>query len=454
MQQRLLKKIKSNQTKEYSFILKKHRIKYSDADENYYRISKDNIEGFSGWTITISCIRQQIVQMLHIVLPILVAEKTCFAIVKNEKKASQILDGDLGFDQIGKILKIYPSSDRHAEKIAKKISQKTNHIRGPKIPAEIQLYNTLYTKYCPKESTKTQQKVSKKGEWPFSKIPQKNKEHKNAVIQLNDEYLTISFVKKSIKGNVYKALKIENYKLKLCIIKEGKHEMFVDNSGRDIQDRLIWQFKTQNYLKNKLNIPHALNLFKTNDNTYLAMEYIRGKKIGVIINNFYKNKTWSTLELKTKNKLINILVSIINTIEKLHTLGYVHRDITPDNFLLKKNNQLYLIDMELSYSIKNSTPNPPFGLGTKGFMSPEQIKNITPTINEDIYAIGAIMYFFFTNRQPTSLIRENNNEIEGPMKPIIDKCLTHNPKHRPSIEKIKTELNLYQKRINSNNILT
>src|ERR1700748_924178 len=108
------------------------------------------------------------------------------------------------------------------------------------------------------------------------------------------------------------------------------------------------------------------------------MEFIEGPSLRQIIDHIFKGNTWFNLSIESRLILLDYLLQVIHMLEELHKKGYVHRDLTPNNFLLRKNKRLVFIDLELSFSIKNQKPLPPFQLGTYGFMSPEQLTIATP----------------------------------------------------------------------------
>ncbi len=78
------------------------------------------------------------------------------------------------------------------------------------------------------------------------------------------------------------------------------------------------------------------------------------------------------------------------------------------NFLVTDKNEIVLIDLELTYSMSDRYPEPPFKFGTEGFMSPEQRALESPTISEDVYSIGALMISFFTNLFPSKFDVEDS----------------------------------------------
>ncbi|HEX3386896.1 MAG TPA: hypothetical protein VHS53_16965, partial [Mucilaginibacter sp.] len=65
-----------------------------------------------------------------------------------------------------------------------------------------------------------------------------------------------------------------------------------------------------------------------------------------------------------------------------------------------KGNRLVLIDNELCFSISADYPNPPFEMGTYGFMSPEQLEVQRPTGKEDVYGFSATLIVLLTGLPP------------------------------------------------------
>lgn len=88
----------------------------------------------------------------------------------------------------------------------------------------------------------------------------------------------------------------------------------------------------------------------------------------------------------------------------MNAMGYVHRDVKPDNILVNAIGETKIIDFAISKKI-------PKGLarwfyrkgkpqGTPSFMSPEQITNIIPDARSDIYSFGCTLYELTTGRPP------------------------------------------------------
>ena len=78
-----------------------------------------------------------------------------------------------------------------------------------------------------------------------------------------------------------------------------------------------------------------------------------------------------------------------------------------------------IIDMELSYSLTAAYPDPPFQLGTIGYMSPEQEAIATPTVKEDIFSLGAIMLQVWTGISPYKLTSLSREELERKMEFLV-----------------------------------
>jgi hypothetical protein len=115
--------------------------------------------------------------------------------------------------------------------------------------------------------------------------------------------------------------------------------------------------------------------------------------------------------------------------------------------MIDKNDRLTLIDIELAYCLHDGQPNPPYVMGTYGFMSPEQQDVSTPTVKEDIFGLGSTMINFFTglapltfsSQQPDQLV-ENLHFFIGDQKiaGIITACVSPDPDTRPNVQEIRT----------------
>ena len=151
------------------------------------------------------------------------------------------------------------------------------------------------------------------------------------------------------------------------------------------------------------NIIELFQIFRDNDNIYLAMEYCNG---GTIYENLYKyiNKNGKPFP----EKLVQVLMKkILKGVKHLHDNGIIHCDLKLTNILLKyKNNkdlkfgnifeaEVKIIDFNLSY--RSNINKPHSVVGTVPNMAPSIIfnnNNPHKYYNEkvDIWSLGTLCY--------------------------------------------------------------
>lgn len=189
-----------------------------------------------------------------------------------------------------------------------------------------------------------------------------------------------------------------------------------------------------------------LGHFEENGNYYLVIERIKGKPL-------YKAVREKNGELrdglisgtKTGLTFMDYQLQIVDLLDTLHQNGVVHRDATSNNFIIMPNGKVAVIDMELSYSLQQQAPAPPFTLGTYGYMSPEQLKTATPTIKEDIFSAGAVLLQVWTGISPIKLTDVPIEDLwekvhffipDNAMADIIVQCLHPDPAERPALKTV------------------
>ncbi len=134
---------------------------------------------------------------------------------------------------------------------------------------------------------------------------------------------------------------------------------------------------------------------------YLAMEWFPAPNLKMWINRGYGQYC---------EALPQLLPDMVEALLYLHTQGWTHRDIKPDNYLLKKDdgkkeaNAVKLIDFALAKRVAGgfakmfamkSKPQ-----GTASYMSPEQIRGLPPSTQSDMYSLGCTFYELLTTRLP------------------------------------------------------
>jgi len=435
----------------YSSILNKWGI-YHVQSGLYLQVG--NIEE-KNWILDISVIHSQLCSFFEKIAPVLKSNGVSFRIAADSVIARRLYSADFGYEQLGKIISIYPGTPAEALKLAKTLIPLTKDIRGAEIPTDYHLGGNLYVRYS--DQLNIPFSFPKGQPWPFNEIRKALKIKQTKV--LKNSYLRIQVIKADVKGNVFKAIDLRKWwalKFNICAVKEGKKDMYMDESGRTIKERLLFQFQIVQDLAGIIPSPKAIDYFEHHGNSYLVMEYVEGRQLQELRSELAENKCWFQLNLEKRQLVLNRLRKILFFVDRMHKKGYVHRDITPVNFLVDQSENIYFIDLELCYHKKYFNGALPFNYGTPGFMSPEQLHESEPTSKEDSYAIGALMITLLAGLHPSKVDTKDKPRLREKMEfflrdeilaDLIVSCLNEDPDKRPYVQEIQQVIEEYQKRI-------
>lgn len=94
---------------------------------------------------------------------------------------------------------------------------------------------------------------------------------------------------------------------------------------------------------------------------------------------------------------------IADALHALHSQGVIHLDIKPSNLMFRPGGEAVLVDFGLAHhrelpDLLQEEFRLPYGTGP--YMAPEQVMGIRTDPRSDLFALGALMYFFATGTRP------------------------------------------------------
>ncbi|CDW79390.1 tldc domain-containing protein [Stylonychia lemnae] len=146
------------------------------------------------------------------------------------------------------------------------------------------------------------------------------------------------------------------------------------------------------------------------------------------------------------SKISFIILQLLEALEYIHSLDIIHRDISPDNILVFKDNTVKICDFGVvSYGQQTYQ-----GAGKKGYQAPESMLNQRQTSKSDIWSLGIVLYYLVTgedninNQSVNSLLSvpDEQQKLKLPdrysqFQQIFNQMTAYYPVKRPSIKFLK-----------------
>ncbi|MGH3016661.1 MAG: serine/threonine-protein kinase, partial [Gaiellaceae bacterium] len=126
---------------------------------------------------------------------------------------------------------------------------------------------------------------------------------------------------------------------------------------------------------------------------FLVMEHVEGVTLA---DELARRKRFPAAEV------VELGVQACAGLEHAHGSGLVHRDVKPQNLLLRPDGLLKIADFGIARAVEGSTQLTAVGtvLGTAVYLAPEQAAGEQVTTAADIYSLGAVLYQLIAGRPP------------------------------------------------------
>ena len=140
-----------------------------------------------------------------------------------------------------------------------------------------------------------------------------------------------------------------------------------------------------------MSLVHVFLLKRWEDTWFYVMELLNGRPLTEVAQD-------SDVSF---DRRLAILRDVASALDYLHSKRYVHRDIKPDNVLIRADGHLKIIDFGLAQKFGRATRTR-FGevMGTAKYMAPELINGANVSPATDIYALGVMAYELLSGRAP------------------------------------------------------
>jgi serine/threonine protein kinase len=162
------------------------------------------------------------------------------------------------------------------------------------------------------------------------------------------------------------------------------------------------RFSRESRTVSSLNHPNIITVYEIgtfNDQLFIATEFVEGSTLREIVRK-------GSLDLRD---FFNITIQATQALNVAHQNGIVHRDLKLENFILRTDGLLKVLDFGLA-KVSESHSAVILGseagfktqsgiiMGTPNYMSPEQAKGEELDFRSDIFSFGAVCYELLTGK--------------------------------------------------------
>jgi tRNA A-37 threonylcarbamoyl transferase component Bud32 len=135
---------------------------------------------------------------------------------------------------------------------------------------------------------------------------------------------------------------------------------------------------------------------------------------------------------RSRLELVEGLLRVAEAVAYAHSRGVVHRDLTPTNILLSDYGAIYVLDWGVAARCGEGDG---VSVGTPAWMAPEQATGAVADPRMDVFALGGLLLFILTGREPRQgqvidLAPLQGREVPPGLAALARRCLASSPQER------------------------
>ncbi|OYQ64045.1 serine/threonine protein kinase [Pseudanabaena sp. SR411] len=254
---------------------------------------------------------------------------------------------------------------------------------------------------------------------------------------LKGRYAIRSTIGQGGMGRTYLAQDLERFN-ETCVLKEfipPQDSLEVTEKAKELFRReasVLYQIRHP-------QVPDFRATFESEGRLLLVQDYVDGKNYrNLLLDRLKVGQTFS------ENEIFALMQQLLPVLSYLHSHNIIHRDISPENLMLRSQDNLpVLIDFGVVQET-NAKLNSQMGIpastvaGKAGYAPPEQLQSGSAYANSDLYALAVTSIVLLTGKEPSELFDSINlawnwqqfANVNPAFARVINQMLSYKPTNR------------------------